>query len=230
MKRKIIKIDEEKCDGCGQCVSACAEGALQIIDGKARLVKEEYCDGLGDCLGECPQGAITMEEREAEPFSEEAVSRHLNEMEEEKEESTQCSGTCPGGAVRSIDGEGGFRLQQWPVQMELVPVTAPFLQEARLLLAADCVPVASPDFHRQFLDQKAPIIGCPKLDDAQGYLKKLVQILKLNEIKSLEVLYMEVPCCRGLVKIAEEAVKRVGSELKVERICIGLNGQVKEKG
>ena len=199
MKRKIIKIDEEKCDGCGVCVPACVEGALQIVNDKAKLMSETYCDGLGACIGECPQGAITIEEREAGDFDDEAARRHLEEKEEVTEK-LPCG--CPSATVVRFEGPesaapasedaipGQSMLGHWPVQLTLVPPTAPFLQGAKLLLVADCVPFAYDGFHQDFLRDHALLVACPKLDDFQAHQVKLTQILRQAEVKSLTVVHM----------------------------------------
>lgn len=211
MKRSIVNIDEEKCDGCGLCVPGCAEGALAVIDGKARLVKDSYCDGLGACLGVCPQGAITVTEREADPFNAEEVSLH----------------TCPGSMVRTPSSGGAPGMGQWPVQLRLVPVNAPFWQNSDLLLAADCVPPTFPGFHDALLRGRRLVIACPKLDDTSGYLEKLTQILAVNDIKSLTVAIMEVPCCSGLERLARAALKASGREIPISIITIGVDGRLK---
>ena len=233
--RKIVHIDEEKCNGCGACIIACAEGALKIIDGKARLVSDIYCDGLGACLGKCPEGAITIEEREAEAFDEEAVKHHLAE-EQKADASLPCG--CPSTAVHEFDRRGGAvshdahhqrqesRLANWPVQLRLVPPTAPFLQGADVLLAAHCVAFAHPNFHADLLDGHALLIACPKLDDFEGHLAKLTQVLKQSDIKSVTVAHMEVPCCSGLVHLARQAAKASGKDIPVDDVTIGVEGEV----
>ena len=231
--RKIVKIDEEKCNGCGACVPACAEGALQIIDGKARLVKDIYCDGLGACLGECPQGAITIEEREAEEFNEAEAKHHLHEKEHVKGE-LPCG--CPGTAVRQFAPRETAEfvpeeavchhsmLRHWPVQLTLVPPGAPFLQGADVVLAADCVPFAYAGFHHDFLKEHALLVACPKLDDFQAHLSKLTEILRRSEVKSLTVVHMEVPCCSGLTHMARQAIRLSGKSLPLEEVTIGVKG------
>ena len=266
IKRKMIRIDEDKCDGCGLCVPACAEGALQIIDGKARLVSEVYCDGLGACLGECPRGAITIEEREAEEYDPKAVEQHLAASGRSREgqgmgrhakksahgakgsdgdgggSSLPCG--CPGSAVRSIhrdsarDGAeaGGCAdgpsmesaLTNWPVQIKLLPPKAPYLDGARLLIAADCVPFAYADFHRRFVKGHVALVGCPKLDDAQYYIDKLASIFEQNDIIGITLPYMEVPCCHGLVYIVEQALAKAGRDIPVDAVMIGVDGSIKK--
>lgn len=228
--RKIVKIDEELCDGCGQCVPGCAEGAIEIIDGKARLVSDKYCDGLGACLGECPNGAITLEEREAEDFDEEAVEVYLKEKEK----------GCPSTYVRTFTPEtldekgltGGpqpktaSNLSHWPVQINLVPPTAPFLKGADLLIAADCTTLAYPDFHRDFLAGKVVMIGCPKFDDVEDYILKFREIFERADIKSITTLVMEVPCCSGLPMIVKKAMDAAGKEIPMEEIVISTRGDI----
>jgi Pyruvate/2-oxoacid:ferredoxin oxidoreductase delta subunit len=235
--RKIVKIDEDKCNGCGVCIISCAEGALQIVDGKAKLISEKYCDGLGNCL-DCPQGAITIEEREAEDFDEVAVERHLNS--EEVENKLPCG--CPSASVTQFEKqtrtvapvaetpreEVQSRLGHWPVQLTLVPPTAPFLKGADLVLAADCVPFAYAGFHQDFLGgNKALLVACPKLDDFQVHQRKLNEILKQSGIKSLTVLHMEVPCCSGLVHMAKQAILTSGNVVPFRDITISIRGDIK---
>jgi ferredoxin len=240
LMRKIVKIDEEKCNGCGVCVPACVEGALQIIDGKAKLISEQYCDGLGACLGECPQGAIIIEEREAEEFNEEEVEHYLHSKEyAHATDELPCG--CPSATVtqfeqRSVNEipviQAGVDSQKsmlthWPVQLTLVPPSAPFLQGVDVLLAADCVPFAYPGFHQEFLRDHALIIACPKLDDFEAHLRKLTQILSHSEPKSLTVVHMEVPCCFGLVHLARQAILASGKEIPFKEITIGVEGDLK---
>jgi Fe-S-cluster-containing hydrogenase component 2 len=240
MKREIVKIDEEKCNGCGFCVPACAEGAIRIVDGKARLIADNLCDGLGACLGDCPLDAITIEQREADEFDEEAVEEHLSAKLEKPAPAAHSShhGGCPSARLMTFGkeesspakeeiGNRQSQLRQWPVQMHLVPPSAPFLKDADLLLAADCVPFAYADFHRDFLRDKALLIGCPKLDDGQAYLNKLTAILENNDIKSLTVMHMEVPCCSGLIAIARQAVAASGKGVPLETVRIGIQGERK---
>lgn len=230
-KRKIIEINEEKCDGCGLCVTACAEGALRIIDGKARLISETYCDGLGACLGECPQGAIDMIEREADLFDEQAVTEHLHHREE-----PTCA--CPGSMIRelrppvtSAGREAGAaaqpsQLKNWPVQLMLLPVNAPYLAGADVVIAADCVPCAFGDFQHRFVKDRILIIACPKLDNAAFYVDKLTEMFAGNDIRSLEVPFMEVPCCGGLVRIVQTALEQAGKKIPVTFTKIAVNGQI----
>lgn len=249
MRRQIIKIDEEKCDGCGRCVPACAEGAIQIIDGKAKLVSEVYCDGLGACLGECPRGAITIEEREAEEFDPEAVRGHLKSQKQSWEQTKSTAHAsaidcgCPGSASQvlrkretapaeeSSPESGGVpsQLGHWPVQLCLVPVQAPYFQGADLLIAADCVPVAYADFHRRFLTGRTVLVGCPKFDDVDSYHHKLTEIFRQNDIRSVEMVYMEVPCCFGLVHLVQLARQDSGKAIPITMTKIGIRGDILER-
>jgi Pyruvate/2-oxoacid:ferredoxin oxidoreductase delta subunit len=246
--RNIVKIDEEKCTGCGQCVTACAEGAIQIIDGKARLVSDSYCDGLGACLGHCPEDAITIEQREAPEFDEEAVKKHLAAAQSvgrtTPANSPQESGpardaepfVCPGLAAQNFGPRAGLagddpsgaasQLTHWPVQLRLVSPTAQCFQDAHLLLTADCVPFALADFHRQFLQGRSVAVGCPKLDDAEPYVEKLAEILRANNLRSLTVVHMEVPCCSGLTRVARAAILRSGKSMEFEDVTISIRGEV----
>jgi Pyruvate/2-oxoacid:ferredoxin oxidoreductase delta subunit len=241
--RDVVQIDQELCDGCGECVPTCAEGAIAIVDGKARLVSEVYCDGLGACLGHCPQGAITVVRREADAFDEEAVRRHLAESlpSPARRETVglpmaghQPGASCPGSRAMAWQSRpaGGddvsevdSRLQQWPIQLHLVPPTAPFFADAHVLLAADCVAYAVGGFHRRFLDGRALAIACPKLDSHQEiYLDKLSTIIDHGGIRGLEVMVMEVPCCGGLVRLAQQAVARSSRRVPVTVSVIGIRG------
>ena len=230
--RKIIRIDEEKCNGCGLCVPSCAEGALQIIDGKAKLVKEQYCDGLGACLGECPQGALIIEEREADGFDEEAVEQHLQEQPKHE---LPCG--CPAANIARFQPRKTEQpestatiltstLAHWPVQLTMVPPSAPFLKDADILLAADCVPFAYADFHREFLKDRALLVACPKLDDFDAHLNKLVAILHQATPRSLTVVHMEVPCCSGLVHMAQKAIAASGLDIPLYDVTIGTMGDI----
>lgn len=245
MIREVVKIDEEKCNGCGECVPACAEGAIRIVDGKAKLVADNLCDGLGACLGHCPQDALIIERRPAEAFDDEAVNRHLEQgrgcpsaqVQSRPQVAAPSEQESPTAEAPLPKGEGGSgagalrnrtsQLRQWPVQMHLVPPTAPFLKEADLLLAADCVPFAYNRFHEDFLAGKALLIGCPKLDDGQAYLEKLTAILRQNAIRRLTVLHMEVPCCSALVMLAKRAIADSGRAVPLETVRIGIGGEVK---
>lgn len=250
--RKIVHIDEEKCNGCGVCVPACVEGALQIINGKARLASEIYCDGLGACLGKCPQDAITVEEREAPAFDEAATEHHVAETKTTKtvhacpgagvqqfaraastgEERLPCD--CPSTVVSRFERKEATpaarqpsTLAHWPLQLTLVPPGAPFLQGADVLLSGDCVPYAYGNFHRDFLKDHAVLVACPKLDDFGAQQQKLTEILRRSDIKSLTVLHMEVPCCFGLANLARAAVAASGKDIPMTEITIGVRGDVK---
>ncbi|MDD2715067.1 MAG: 4Fe-4S binding protein [Candidatus Wallbacteria bacterium] len=228
MQRKIVKIDKNKCNGCGLCVEACNEGAIGIVKGKAKLLSETYCDGLGTCLAECPQGAIFIEEREAKPFDELAVIK--------KEKKLACG--CPSSAARELKPAprktpaekcGPSQLKNWPVQLNLMPVNAPYFKQAGLLIAADCVPFAYASFHSQLLAGKILLIGCPKLDDAQHYMMKLSEIFNANDIHSITIAFMEVPCCHGLARLVRQALEQSGQRISITLIKIGINGELLEK-
>jgi len=234
--RKIVRIDEEKCNGCGLCIPNCAEGALQIVDGKAKLITDKFCDGLGACLGHCPEDAITVIEREAEDFDEKAVEVHLHKQKEVEPQPVFTG--CPSSRAMqfkvseaeeraSSTAPSVSQLTQWPVQLKLVPINAPYFQDADLLIAADCVPFAYPNFHQDFLKGKAVVVGCPKLDDIQSYKEKLTLIFKANSIKSVTVPYMEVPCCFGLVKATEDAIAASGKNIPLKKVKIGIWGDIK---
>ena len=244
-ERKIVEIDEEKCNGCGLCVPSCAEGAIRIIDGKAKLVSDVYCDGLGACLGTCPEDAIRIVERDAEPFDEEEARRYVESIESPAAGAATSPG-CPGVAVRDLrmavrppgnqppaasaeDDQAdapSSALGNWPIQLHLVPPNAPFLQNSDLLLVADCVPFACADFHRRFLQGRPVVIGCPKLDDARFYVDKLAAILTQSSINRVTVLHMEVPCCTGLARIAKAAIAQSGRSVPLEDVTISIQGKV----
>jgi ferredoxin len=288
MRRNVINIDDEKCNGCGLCIPNCPEGAIQIINGKARLVGDLFCDGLGACIGHCPEGAITIEERDAEPYDERKVMenvikggpdvtrahlRHLKDHgqheylsqaveflrekvmeipEMQAAASAETRSGCPGSRMMDFRKAGGCpgsrtmdfaketresggpdaspgtsELRQWPVQLQLVNVNAPYFQNADLVIAADCVPFAYADFHREFLKHKALIILCPKLDRMpEAYVEKLTEIFHSNTVKSVTVAHMEVPCCFGLVKLVEEAVRRSGKVIPVKDYTISIRGAI----
>jgi NAD-dependent dihydropyrimidine dehydrogenase PreA subunit len=231
--RNIIVIDEERCNGCGLCAKACAEGAIKIIHGKAKLVSETYCDGLGACIGHCPQDALKIKQLEAKPFDEEATKEHLQQVEQQQQ---PVPFMCPGMASAQLrstaeksepaTGDTSSQLTHWPVQLKLVSANAPYFADARLLLVADCVPFAAGDFHSRFLRGRSIVIGCPKLDDARFYVEKLADILRANKLKSLSVVHMEVPCCHGLTRIAQEALAKAGVKMTFEDVTIDLNGSV----
>jgi len=237
--RKIVKIDEDKCNGCGLCVPSCAEGAIQIIDGKARLAADNLCDGLGNCLGECPQDAISIEERPAEAFDEQAV-RALKAPPAPEAPKLPCG--CPGTMARTLQlaepatpapqdaaekPACASRLGHWPVQLALVPVTGEMWQDADVLIAADCVAFALPDFHERLLEGKSLAVACPKLDDVAPYVEKLARIFAGNDVRSVTVAHMEVPCCTGIVTIVREALRRAGrDDLEITDVTIGVNGSI----
>lgn len=240
--RNIIRIDESKCDGCGDCVSACAEGAIQIINGKAKLVSETYCDGLGACLGDCPTGALTIEQREAPEYDQAAVDRHLAQQKAKLHTQPlpmHGGGGCPGSRVQSFDqpnsaaeskGEAmTSQLRQWPVQLHLVPPHAAYLQNADLVICADCVPFAVPDFHNRYLSGRAVLVGCPKLDDLNAYFEKLKQVYAIAQPTRVTVLKMEVPCCGGIAQAAVQAAQQVGYDGAVEVHTVGINGGITEQ-
>ncbi len=269
MKREIIKIHHDKCNGCGECLKGCPEGALQVIDGKARLINEAFCDGLGACIGDCPKDAIQIIEREAEPYDEKKVVENIAEQGEEvlkahlehlkdhgqmdlfqeaidhletigvenpvgTEKEEQKIPSCP--SIKSDsweterskeEGRQTSKLDQWPVQLELVPVDAPYFDDRDLVIAADCVPFAYPNFHLDFLEDSSLIIGCPKLDDASRYVEKLTEIFKRNDIQQVTVVHMEVPCCFGLNNIIDKALSNSGKEIEKEEVTISFKGERK---
>lgn len=295
-KRQIIKIDDAKCTGCGECLPNCPEGALQIIDGKARLISDLFCDGLGACIGHCPEGAISTEERQAEAYDERkvmanivkhgsnTVQAHLKHLKDHKQNeylkqaidflkekginvSLEEAGKCPekqspcaampcGDAVRSVSdhrsgcpgsalqsfapkaqtaqrsepvGRAESQLTQWPVQLMLVPPGAPFLKDSHLLLAADCVAYAYASLHQDFLTGKSLLIACPKLDDTEIYVEKLTEIFKHDNIKSVTILHMEVPCCLGLIHIAKNALHKAGCRIPIKAVTISRQGDIKRE-
>lgn len=271
-KRNIIKIDEEKCNGCGLCIPNCPEGALQIIDGKARLISDLFCDGLGACIGYCPEGAITIEERQAEEYNERKVMENIvkqgknvikahlehlaghNQTKYLKEaldylkekgienpffagaHAAHGAGGCPGSKVMDFRKEDRSpkketsgpktvsELRQWPIQIHLVPPFAPYLQDADLLICADCVPFTYADFHRGLLKGRAVLVGCPKLDDVGAYQEKITEVLKANNIKSVTYAHMEVPCCFGLVGPIQSAISASGKNIPFKEVIIGIKG------
>ncbi len=248
MKRNIVIIDSERCNGCGICVTACHEGALAMVDGKAKLISESYCDGLGDCLPTCPTGAIKIEERDSDAFDELAVASNMEAAEQARKAAQTppaplpCG--CPGTMAKSITrkdptqapkpaaatsqaGESESSLTSWPVQIKLVPVSAPYLANASLLIAADCTAFAYADIHRRFMRNKVTLIGCPKLD-AGDYSEKLTAILQANEIKSITVLRMEVPCCGGIVTAVKNALMQSGTMIPWQVVTISTDGNILE--
>lgn len=257
MKRKIVEIDEGKCNGCGLCADACHEGAIAIVDGKARLVKDDYCDGMGDCLPECPAGAIRIVEREAAAYDAEAVEKlkveklkgiepamaepRLTESPSPSTPHVPPPGGCPGKAMRTFDraasaAAGGApspaggagessQLAQWPCQIRLVPATAPFFEGAKLLIAADCTAYAYAAFHRDFMRGKVTVVGCPKLDPVD-YSEKLAEIIRTNDIRSVTIVRMEVPCCGGLEMAAKKALQASGKFIPWQVVTISLDGRI----
>lgn len=260
MLRKIIHIDEDKCTGCGLCVDACHEGAIAMVDGKARLVRDDYCDGLGDCLPSCPTDAISFVEREAAPYDEAAVAAHLatrNNNGMSGSAPAAPHGGCPGSRSRSLDGAPApaasapatrtaapaadnadplatiaaalpNRLAQWPCQIKLVPVNAPYFQGAKLLIAADCTAYAYANMHSEFMNGKITLIGCPKLD-AVDYTDKLTEIIRGNDIQSVTIVRMEVPCCGGLEHAAREALRASGKFLPWQVVTISIDGKILDR-
>lgn len=235
--RKIIEIDEAKCDGCGLCVPSCAEGAIRIENGKARLVAEKYCDGLGACLGECPQDALHIVEREVDEYDEQAVHAHLKSQVTAQEPAMACG--CPSTLIQTFTPvkkpvrkqspdrteDAVSALTHWPIQIRLVPPTAPFLKNADLLVAADCAPAAYPGFQR-LLEGKTLLIGCPKFDNAQEFINKFGLIFRNNDIRSITVFVMEVPCCQSLPLIVEQGMKLAGKNVPLKKIITGVNGEL----
>ena len=225
MVRKIIHIDEEKCNGCGACAMACQEGAIGMVDGKAKLLRDDYCDGLGNCLPVCPTGAISLTEREAAAFDEAAVKAN------------QAPGGCPGSQSKRIEREApddlmatariASALNQWPVQIKLVPVHAPYFENANLLIAADCTAYAYGNFHRDFIRNRVTLIGCPKLDEGD-YTEKLTEIIRSNEIKSVTVVRMEVPCCGGIERAVKQALMASGKFLPWQVVTVTTDGRILE--
>lgn len=239
MIRQVIQIDEEKCDGCGLCANACHEGAIEIVGGKAKLVRDDFCDGLGDCLPICPNDAITFVQREAAAYNEEAVVENRRKRERFAEVG-HAAGQCPGAAMRTfecseeptgapepatIDGAASSRLQNWPVQIKLAPVQAPYFQGAHLLVAADCCAYAYGAFHPDFIRGKICLIGCPKLDGAD-YSDKLAEIISVNDIQSVTIARMEVPCCGGLERMATVALRASGKFIPWQVVTFSLDGRI----
>ena len=235
MKRRIIKIDEEKCNGCELCVNACHEGAIGIVNGKAKLLRDDYCDGLGDCLPVCPTNAITFEEREALEYNEAEVKRNMELKKRKESEKLPCG--CPGTHSKSIKGDEKnscsvevtkkieSKLMQWPVQIKLVPTNAAYLNNADLLIAADCTAYAYGDFHNRFMKNKITLIGCPKLDEG-NYAEKLTEIIKNNNINSITVVRMQVPCCGGIVNAVIDALNNSGKIIQCQIATISTDGKI----
>ena len=239
MIRKIIHIDEDKCNGCGLCATACHEGAIDIIDGKAKLVRENFCDGFGDCLPGCPTGAITFEEREAPAYDEAAVQESKKKKELQEKMKHLHEGGCPGSRMRMLEqpGEAGSniaepmrqapQLRNWPVQIKLAPTKAPYFDGASLLVAADCSAFTYGDFHRRFLAGRVCLIGCPKLDGVD-YTEKLTEIIRNNDVKSLAIVRMEVPCCGGLEFAAKTALQNSGKFIPWQVVTVNIDGTLRE--
>ncbi len=240
--RKIIQIDEELCDGCGLCVPSCAEGSLELVDGKVRVVSDNLCDGLGACLGECPQGALTIVEREADEFDEAAVEEYLEAKQKQVRNNPPPAHTgCPSTKLEqfaastpcqqanepaSFKTDEASALTHWPVQIRLVPPNAPFLKGADLLVIADCVPLAFPTLHRDFLQGKAVMMGCPKFDDAESYIDKFSEIFNTADVRSVTAVVMEVPCCAGLPIIVKRGMERAGKTIPMERVVVSTKGKI----
>ena len=235
MIRKIIHIDEEKCNGCGLCARACHEGAIDIIDGKAKLARESFCDGLGDCLPGCPTGAITFEEREAPEYDEKAVQEAKERKKMDGMKHVHNEGGCPGSRMMQFEqntdeapvqtGKPVSRLGQWPCQIKLLPTRAPFFDGAKLLIAADCTAYAYANMHEEFMKGRITLIGCPKLD-AVDYTEKLTAIIRDNDIKSVTIVRMEVPCCGGLQRAAENALRNSGKFIPWQVVTISRDGNI----
>lgn len=238
MLRQIIKIDEKKCNGCGLCVSACHEGAIGMIDGKARLLRDDYCDGLGDCLPVCPTGAISFEEREAAAYNEEEVLRNMEAKAADVPETLACG--CPGTHMQSFERPQEeapqtaannealvSQLTHWPVQIKLVPTNAPYFEGANLLIAADCTAFAHANFNQEFMKNKVTLVGCPKLDEGD-YAEKFTAIIRDNDIKSVVVARMEVPCCGGMESAVKTALKNSGKMIPWHIVTLAMNGEVLE--
>lgn len=233
MIRRIIHIDEEKCNGCGACAAACHESAIGMVDGKAKLLRDDYCDGLGDCLPACPTGAITFVEREAAAYDEEAVLANQRKKAGENKSAHHMSGGCPGSRMRQMKRETTAptenkmesQLQQWPVQIKLVPTQAPYFEGAKLLIAADCTAYAYANFHQDFIRGKVVLVGCPKLDSVD-YSEKLEEIIQRNNISSMTVVRMEVPCCGGLEMAAKKALQNSGKFIPWQVVTISVDGKI----
>ncbi|WP_020585749.1 ATP-binding protein [Desulfobacter curvatus] len=233
--RKIIEIDEEKCDGCANCVPSCAEGAIQIIDGKAKVIGDKYCDGLGACLGDCPRGALKLIARRADEYDEQAVHARLDRQRSatiskpngcpSQQVTTFPISPLPGMGAATDGSAGGSALGHWPVQLRLIPAAAPFLKDATLLITADCVPVAAPSFHSDYLKGKVVMLGCPKFDDADLYIDKLADIFAQNNIQGITMMVMEVPCCSKMKWIVDCAMEKSGKSIPVHRVTISTTGQ-----
>lgn len=242
VKRKIIQIDELLCDGCGECITSCPDGALQIIGGKAKVVKESFCDGLGACIGECPMNALSIVEAEVDPFDEAAVQVHQDQINRQNatkrintlKHSTHAGSGCPSSRVMSFEKVGNDKsyneipsqLRQWPIQLHLVPPNAPYFMNADIALVADCVPFSYGNFHNDYLSKFPIAIGCPKLDDTHLYFEKIKLIIEQSNPRSIKILIMEVPCCSGLLQITKQAILATQAHIPVEITVIGINGQI----
>ncbi len=241
--RKIIEIDEDLCDGCGQCVTGCAEGALDVVDGKAKVISDNLCDGLGACIGECPTGALEIIEREADAFDEAAVEKHLESREAAGDKLVMPfpTGGCPSAGMKMFAPRGvgeppapgilaegpasDSALSHWPIKIRLVPPHAPFLKEAHLLVLADCGAVAFPTLHRDYLQGRVVLIGCPKFDEVQEYIERFAQIFTQADIQSVTAVRMEVPCCAGLLVIVQKAMEKAAVNIPLEEVVISARGQ-----
>lgn len=243
VRRKIIEINEERCDGCGLCIIGCAEGALKIVDGKAKVIADKFCDGLGACLEECPKDALTIVEKKADEFDEVAVEEHLSQMEKDATQKTPVPPVgCPSARLQTFaptacqkanqpisQERSTSALSHWPVQIRLVPPQAPFLKNADLLVAADCTPMAYPDFHERLLKGKVVLMGCPKFDDVQDYIDRFAAIFNQSDIASITAVVMEVPCCAGLPYIIKKGMEKSGKTVPMETVVISTRGEILEQ-
>jgi len=241
LKRNIIEIDEDKCNGCGQCVDACAEGAIQLVNGKAKLVADNYCDGLAACVGECPVDALKIVEREADAFDAKAAEHYVKQLkvqhsERLTESSLPCGcpttkmemfgSPCEAANQPVAQSSSDSALTHWPVQIRLVPPFSPFLQKAHILVASDCTPVAYPDFHRDFLNGRTVLVGCPKFDDTEAYVAKFAEIFTVADIQSVIILIMEVPCCSKMPTIVQEGMALAGKNVPTEIVVVNARGKI----
>ncbi len=236
MKRKIIEINEELCTGCGECVPDCAEGSLQIIDGKAKLVEDKLCDGLGACLGSCPTGALQIIERDADAFDEDAVEKFLADQKKQQEGAS--GGGCPSAQLKTMQpinlcqaaneatSQAGSALSHWPVQIRLIPPTAPFLENCDLLIAADCTAVSYAGLQQDFIQGRVVMMGCPKFDDQQMYVERFTELFTTRKLNSVTVLIMEVPCCSSMLQIVKKAYTDAGAKVSVRQVVVSTQGQI----